>query len=237
MGLTMGVFVCICQSCGLSLGESEQFIQQLTKKTEELDYGSLGDLNLLDDYVEVDPLPLSHDEYMAIYEEAVESFGDGIGIDQSKGEPIIYSYDEEYVQQSQESFVEKAADVLEAIEEKLDSPEQNEIISKVAEPHPQDIRRTQESHFTFVENLQHEVTLLEIIFFAGIFIVVGLLTFGLFICCFRLLCVPSQQPTCLEDQQKKVVKLPGIIKSYTKLPVEIRNMKPSNVAYKELYEV
>merc|ERR1711872_65020 len=132
--LTLSVFVCICQSCGLSLGESEQFIQQLTKKTEELDYGSLGDLNLLDDYVEVDPLPLSHDEYMAIYEEAVESFGDGV--DQSKGGPIIYSYDEEYVQQPQESFVEKAADVLEAIEEKLDSPEQDaEIISKVAEPH------------------------------------------------------------------------------------------------------
>ena len=29
----------------------------------------------------------------------------------------------------------------------------------------------------------------------------------------------------------------GIVRSYAKVPVEIKNMFPSNVAYKQLYEV
>ena len=33
------------------------------------------------------------------------------------------------------------------------------------------------------------------------------------------------------------LKNSGIVKSYAKVPVEIKNMFPSNVAYKQLYEV
>ena len=33
------------------------------------------------------------------------------------------------------------------------------------------------------------------------------------------------------------LKSNGIIRSYTKIPVEIKNMMPSNVAYKQLYDV
>jgi len=33
------------------------------------------------------------------------------------------------------------------------------------------------------------------------------------------------------------IKTDGIIKTYAKIPVEIRNMAPSNIAYKELYSV
>ena len=33
------------------------------------------------------------------------------------------------------------------------------------------------------------------------------------------------------------IKTDGIVKSYAKIPVEIKNMVPSNIAYKPLYEV
>ena len=34
-----------------------------------------------------------------------------------------------------------------------------------------------------------------------------------------------------------MVKTGGILKSYAKIPVEVKNMLPSNVAYKQLYDV
>ena len=33
------------------------------------------------------------------------------------------------------------------------------------------------------------------------------------------------------------IKSDGIVKSYAKIPVEIKNMIPSNIAYKPLYDV
>ena len=33
------------------------------------------------------------------------------------------------------------------------------------------------------------------------------------------------------------IKSDGIVKSYAKIPVEIKNMMPSNIAYKTLYDV
>ena len=33
------------------------------------------------------------------------------------------------------------------------------------------------------------------------------------------------------------VKTDGIIQTYAKIPVEIKNMVPSNIAYKQLYDV
>ena len=33
------------------------------------------------------------------------------------------------------------------------------------------------------------------------------------------------------------IKSDGIVKSYAKIPVEIKNMVPSNIAYKQLYDV
>ena len=33
------------------------------------------------------------------------------------------------------------------------------------------------------------------------------------------------------------IKSDGIVKSYAKIPVEIKNMAPSNIAYKPLYDV
>ena len=35
----------------------------------------------------------------------------------------------------------------------------------------------------------------------------------------------------------KLVNAGGIVKSYAKIPVEVKNMLPSNVAYRQLYDV
>jgi len=91
------------------------------------------------------------------------------------------------------------------------------------------------------QNIGRDMRFLELACYIGIFLGFILFTFGLFICCVRILRFRSQPPVDREvltpEHQVKNVKLSGIIKSYARIPVEIRNMKPSNVAYKELYNV
>lgn len=91
----------------------------------------------------------------------------------------------------------------------------------------------------FLGEFGQEYRLLELSFYIGMFIGVLLLVFGWLVCIIRLVRVRTQlvQQQAGEqlNEQKKTVKLAGIVKSYARLPVEIRNMKPSNIAYKELY--
>merc|ERR1712243_150083 len=42
--------------------------------------------------------------------------------------------------------------------------------------------------------------------------------------------------TSIDPQQVQITTTGGIIKQYTRVPVEIKNLLPSNVAYKQLYE-
>jgi len=49
--------------------------------------------------------------------------------------------------------------------------------------------------------------------------------------------VTSSNTNSTQGVKQIKLKNNGIIRSYTKIPVEIKNMMPSNVAYKQLYEV
>jgi len=103
----------------------------------------------------------------------------------------------------------------------------------------------------YFQSLNKDFRIVEIAFYIGSFIGVLLITFGILLCCIRLCGLGTtaagrrraEAEAAAEAggqaQQTKVknVKLSGIVKSYARLPVEIRNMKPSNVAYKELYNV
>ena len=48
---------------------------------------------------------------------------------------------------------------------------------------------------------------------------------------------PSSSSSSSSTVRTVKVKADGIVKSYAKIPVEIKNMVPSNIAYKQLYEV
>jgi len=48
---------------------------------------------------------------------------------------------------------------------------------------------------------------------------------------------PSSNVNSTQGVKQIKLKSNGIIRSYTKIPVEIKNMMPSNVAYKQLYDV
>jgi len=48
---------------------------------------------------------------------------------------------------------------------------------------------------------------------------------------------PSSNINSTQGVKQIKLKSNGIIRSYTKIPVEIKNMMPSNVAYKQLYDV
>jgi len=233
----LAFFVCVSSGSGLVLKESDDYIEQLTKRAEELDYGSL--IDDLESYVDVDDLVLSHDEYSDVYK--VDTLGSDHVPEQFPEEiEAVVENDEELAEETWKNI----EGMFDSVEEKFEIAE-NDIEVPLEAVRSDDAKfkmavKTDDANFKMVENIQKEITLLEIIFFVGIFVAVALLTSGLFICFFRLLCVPST-PTaaaaaCNEEHNKKIVKLPGVIKSYARLPVEIRNMKPSNVAYKELYE-
>lgn len=62
-----------------------------------------------------------------------------------------------------------------------------------------------------------------VVFFALVALVVTLLT--------------RRQETVTSPVRTINIKTDGIVKSYAKIPVEIKNMVPSNIAYKPLYDV
>ena len=67
------------------------------------------------------------------------------------------------------------------------------------------------------------VLICVVVFFAVVTLVVTILT--------------RRQVSATAPVRSVKVKTDGIIKTYAKIPVEIKNMVPSNVAYKQLYDV
>merc|ERR1711973_34256 len=125
-----------------------------------------------------------------------------------------------------------------SLESEEDSDERKEMANAVESLY-EDIFGTKEKSVRY-QNIGYDLSLMEFAAYIGMFLGFILITFGVFVLIIRLLrfqCFTSPDVIEAKPEQVKNVKLSGIIKSYARLPVEIRNMEPSNVAYKELYEV
>merc|ERR1711915_168158 len=143
-----------------------------------------------------------------------------------------------YYQDVDQSKEESGSESQESSEEDTDdSGESEELFDDKKFPF-QDLLGS-EDDTVFLKSLGHDLYFLQIAFYIGIFMGVMLLTFGWFICFIRLLRMRAhrEQNVIQPAEQVKNVKLSGIVKSYSRLPVHMRNMKPSNVAYEKLYEV
>jgi len=87
------------------------------------------------------------------------------------------------------------------------------------------------------ENIYQEQRIFNIILLSGISLICLIILFGLVSLIISIFTRSNPANPTLPDRNVKLVNTNGIVKSYAKLPVEVKNMLPSNVAYKQLYDV
>jgi len=87
------------------------------------------------------------------------------------------------------------------------------------------------------QTLYQEQRIFNIILLSGVSLICLIVMFGMISLAVSIFNKSGSPNPTINDGNVKLVKTNGIVKSYAKIPVEVRNMLPSNVAYKELYEV
>merc|ERR1719357_734164 len=87
------------------------------------------------------------------------------------------------------------------------------------------------------QTLYQEQRIFNIILLSGVSLICLIVMFGMISLAVSIFNKSGTPNPTINDGNVKLVKSDGIVKSYAKIPVEVRNMLPSNVAYKELYEV
>lgn len=87
------------------------------------------------------------------------------------------------------------------------------------------------------ETIYQEQRIFNIILLSGVSLICLIIMFGLISLAISIFNSSHTTNPTIPDGNVKLVKTHGIVKSYAKLPVEVKNMLPSNVAYKHLYEV
>merc|ERR1712123_161649 len=87
------------------------------------------------------------------------------------------------------------------------------------------------------ETIYQEQRIFNIILLSGVSLICLIIMFGLISLAISIFNSSHTTNPTIPDGNVKLVKTHGIVKSYAKLPVEVKNMLPTNVAYKHLYEV
>merc|ERR1719315_524803 len=82
------------------------------------------------------------------------------------------------------------------------------------------------------ENIYQEQRIFNIILLSGISLICLIVMFGLISLAISMFSRLHPNNPTRPDRNVKLVKTEGIVKSYAKLPVEMKNILPSNVAYK-----
>merc|ERR1712179_187691 len=86
-------------------------------------------------------------------------------------------------------------------------------------------------------DIYEEQRIFNIILLSGISLICLIVMFGLISLAISMFSRLHPNNPTRPDKNVKLVKTEGIVKSYAKLPVEMKNILPSNVAYKQLYDV
>jgi len=152
-----------------------------------------------------------------------------------------------YIDLEEYELIEEAADIEEVV---VQQPIENNhddyshFLSKVETKHDFDLfsdydeaipEETKE--FVYFENISTEMKAMEITLSLIIFLGSTVLLVGGVLATMHLWRVvrPDTQPQ-LDNPGMKTIKLSGIVKSYSKIPADIRTMKNSAFAYQDLYE-
>lgn len=87
------------------------------------------------------------------------------------------------------------------------------------------------------ESIYQEQRIFNIILLSGVSLICLIVMFGLISLAISIFNRSHSTNPTMPDGNVKLVSTGGIVKSYAKIPVEVKNMLPSNVAYKQLYDV
>merc|ERR1711953_1464310 len=174
------------------------------------------DLSIMD--TDSDYPPLDYDEETVVEEE----------FDWSRQEEVEDDADDDY-----DKSTEISQNVIVGIREDLLDME-NEDIDREYQ-YVEDYDRIEEAMQVTMDNVHDQAMVFHIILLLGICLICLVVFFALLALVVTIL---SRRQEAVTNPVRTIkIKSDGIVKSYAKIPVEIKNMVPSNIAYKTLYDV
>jgi len=135
--------------------------------------------------------------------------------------PVLVEYDYEIVD---------TQDILEIFED-----DDTELDYQEDENYKMFVKKAIDTSVQF-ESIYQEQRIFNIILLSGVSLICLIVMFGLVSLAISIFTRSHSPNPDQGDRKVKLVKTGGIVKSYAKIPVEVKNMFPSNVAYRELYD-
>jgi len=114
--------------------------------------------------------------------------------------------------------------------------EEEQLLIQVREKGQENGSPKETKDFVYFENISTEMKAMEITLSLAIFMGSTVLLVGGVLATLHVWRAVRPEHLEVRNQGMKTVKLSGIVKSYAKLPADIRNLKNPSVAYQELYE-
>jgi len=182
------------------------------------------------DYEETEQKVLNHHENIFASQDVDKDFEVDVLIDEIEKKDVtdrVYDYDESSeISETivgNDGFLDIKEEILLGEYQDVDYLEEEAKMMKVT-----------------MDDLYDQSMIFHIILLLGICLICVVVFFGLVTLAVTVL-TRRQDPSSSSSSSSTVrtvkVKADGIVKSYAKIPVEIKNMVPSNIAYKQLYEV
>jgi len=192
------------------------------------------DLSLTE--ADVDYPPVDYDEARAGEEEfdwslvsasleEVEDTGPVLSpVERDQGTEVDYDYDKS---------TEISQNIIVGLGEDLLNMEEDDIVRDYQ--YEDNYDRIEEALQVTMDNVYDQAMIFHIILLLGICLICLVVFFALVALVITIL--TRRQEVAADPVRTVRIKTDGIVKSYAKIPVEIKNMVPSNIAYKPLYEV
>merc|ERR1712215_63475 len=136
--------------------------------------------------------------------------------------PIVVQYDYEMMIDTQDLF-----DIVEDDDTELDYQQDKN--------YKMFVQKAIDTSVQF-ESIYQEQRIFNIILLSGVSLICLIVLFGLVTLAVSIFS-RSRRSNNQDHINTKLVKTGGIVKSYAKLPLEVKNILPSNIAYRELYDV
>merc|ERR1719242_1261642 len=181
------------------------------------------------DYEETEQKVLNHHENIFASQDVDKDFEVDVLIDEIEKKDVtdrVYDYDESSeISETivgNDGFLDIKEEILLGEYQDVDYLEEEAKMMKVT-----------------MDDLYDESMIFHIILLLGICLICVVVFFGLVTLAVTVLTRRQDPSSSSSSSTVRTVKVKadGIVKSYAKIPVEIKNMVPSNIAYKQLYEV
>merc|ERR1719400_414903 len=221
-----GLFVAYDYSQGQA-GEIDTVLHldlSITELAGDGDYPALDYDEVRDGLEEFDWSMLSSSEEVEREEEGQDIGAVVSSVDRDEATEVDYDYDKS---------TEISSNVIVGLGEDLLNMEKDDIVREYQ--YVDNYDRIEEALQVTMDNVYDQAMIFHIILLLGICLICLVVFFALVALVVTILA--RRQEVATNPVRTIKIKSDGIVKSYAKIPVEIKNMVPSNIAYKPLYDV